>query len=242
MTWCLYQQVQYLNMDTIFHSAPKMFWQKELYKLVSILFLNTFFSPSVNSVAEVMITGTNWAIFFCKSCQKILSWCYCPAIILIHSGFCKVWESLLPPVQYFVLPIQNWGSHFPNVEASVFRCKFNNKQRMTSRYWSRHVASQRWLTLRVTLHLLKQTSLYHFGDVVCKEVVYSPPMMLSIYTTLWIPEVELGLHLLTSQVHPKKDPIFVDQGPEDYECFKIRHSSNQLINNLYLQAWLRCGC
>ena len=175
MTWCLYQQVQYLNMDTIFHSAPKMFWQKELYKLVSILFLNTFFSPSVNSVAEVMITGTNWSIFFCKSCQKILSWCYCPAIILIHSGFCKVWESLLPPVQYFVLPIQNWGSHFPNVEASVFRCKFNNKQRMTSRYWSRHVASQRWLTLRVTLHLLKQTSLYHFGDVVCKEIVYSPP-------------------------------------------------------------------
>ena len=175
MTWCLYQQVQYLNMDTIFHSAPKMFWQKELYKLVSILFLNTFFSPSVNSVAEVMITGTNWAIFFCKSCQKILSWCYCPAIILIHSGFCKVWESLLPPVQYFVLPIQNWGSHFPNVEASVFRCKFNNKQRMTSRYWSRHVASQRWLTLRVTLHLLIQTSLYHFGDVVCKEIVYSPP-------------------------------------------------------------------
>ena len=75
-----------------------------------------------------------------------------------------------------------------------------------------------------------------------KKLSTPPPMMLAIYTTLSIPEVELGLHLLTSQVHPKKDPIFVDQGPEDYECFKIRHSSSQLINNLYLQAWLRCGC
>ena len=66
-------------------------------KSITYFFHFTFFSPLVNSVAEVMITGTNWAIFFCMSCQKILSWCYCPAIILILTGFCKVWESLLPP-------------------------------------------------------------------------------------------------------------------------------------------------
>ena len=144
-------------------------------KSFTYFFHFTFFSPSVNSVAEVMITGTNWAIFFCKSCQKILSWCYWPAIIWIPTGFCKVWESLLPPSPIISFTNSNWGSYFPNVEACVFRCKFNNKQGMTSRYWSRHVASQIWLTRRVTLHLLKQTSLYHLEMLYVKKLSTPPP-------------------------------------------------------------------
>ena len=100
---------------------------------------NTFFSPSVNSVAEVMITGTNWAIFFCMSCQKILSWGYCPAIILILTGFCKVWESLLPPVHKFLLQIQNEEVIFQMWERAPFGAVST-----TSKEWHQDIGHAMW--------------------------------------------------------------------------------------------------
>ena len=130
-----------ISKSNTFTWAPSFTVNQKLFgkKSFTYFFHFTFFSPLVNSVAEVMITGTNWAIFFCMSCQKTLLWCYCTAIILILTGFCKVWESLLPPVHKFLLQIQNEEVIFQMWERAFFYAVST-----TSKEWHKDIGHAMW--------------------------------------------------------------------------------------------------
>ena len=98
---------------------------------------NTFFSPSVNSVAEVMITGTNWSIFFCKSCQKMLVSSY-------HFDSSRILQSLRVPtppplVHKFLLQIQNEEVIFQMWERAFFGAVST-----TSKEWHQDIGHAMW--------------------------------------------------------------------------------------------------
>ena len=169
---------------------------------------NTFFSPLVSLVVEVITTGVNWSIFFCKSCFELC--CYCQYLYIFYTYI------FISQDQHCVGNYAGWvfcGNRRKNKQAAVS---------LSSWYWPQAISTWTIFATMLPEVLTKsQTFCYMKGELKFKwtDSVHSNNTGQHFCKQLseQLPEVELGYPpLLTFQKHPGRNPKFGGRGPEHW--------------------------